>query len=127
MEHFAAPHIDEEMQRCIDLCEQCHRTCLETVAQYSLEQGGVHALPDQVRLMFDCSEMCQTAANFMLRGSQLFGYVCGLCSHICKVCADRCMTMSADEHMRSCAELCSRCADECLRMSKVAAGTEVLT
>ncbi len=100
----------ESMERCIDLCTQCHRSCL--AAATSGQSDG-----DHLRLLLDTAQMCQTAADFMLRNSPLHGYACGLCAHVCKVCHDRCQVGD----LADVAEVCARCADDCLNMSKLAA------
>src|SRR5215217_3671660 len=63
-------YLPQDMLDCIELCNDCHKACLET-AMYCLQQGGKHAEPNHVRLMFDCAEICQTSSNFMQRGSDL--------------------------------------------------------
>lgn len=112
----ATTHDSAQMQECIDNCTTCHRVCVET-ASYCLEQGGRHAEASHVRLLLDCAEICQTSANFMLRGSELHAYTCGACAEICARCADACERMGDDEQMRRCAEVCRRCADSCRGMA----------
>ncbi len=58
-----------EMQQCIQNCLDCHATCLKMAMNHCLETGGKHTEPAHFRLMMDCVEICQTSANFMLRGS----------------------------------------------------------
>jgi hypothetical protein len=73
----AAGHdLSEEMLHCIEVCSDCHKACLQTVP-YCLQTGG-HAEPNHIRLMMDCAEICQTSANFMLRGSDTRAYLCSL-------------------------------------------------
>ena len=60
-----------EMQSCIDECLRCHTTCLSTAMNHCLEEGGQHVEPKHFRLMIACAEICQTAANFMLIGTDL--------------------------------------------------------
>lgn len=112
----ATTHDSAQMQECIDNCTTCHRVCVQTVV-FCLEQGGGHAEASHVRLLLDCAEICQTSANFMLRGSELHAYTCGACAEICARCADACERMGDDEQMRRCAEVCRRCADSCRRMA----------
>ncbi len=101
-------HHQEAMARCIDLCGECHRSCLAAAVSGQADQ-------DHQRLLLDCAQMCQTATDFMVRASPLHGYVCGLCAHVCKVCHDRCQG-DLDEI----GQLCARCAESCMSMSKLA-------
>ena len=110
-------YLAQDVQDCIELCIDCHKACMET-AIYCLQQGGKHAEANHVRLMFDCAEICQTAANFMQRGSDLHHHTCAACAAICQRCAEDCERMSDDSRMATCAETCQRCADSCQRMSR---------
>jgi hypothetical protein len=85
---------------------------------YCLQKGGRHAEANHVRRLIDCAEMCQTSADFMLRGSELHVYTCGACAEVCNACAKSCESMADDEMMRRCAEACRTCAQECRKMSR---------
>ncbi len=108
---------DHDMNGCIDECEKCHRVCVEA-ASYCLEKGGRHAAPAHVRLLMDCAEICQTSANFMLRGSAAHKIICGACAEICERCAESCDGMSDDAQMKACAKTCRDCAESCRSMAK---------
>src|SRR5205814_907065 len=69
------PAITPEMRQCIQECQSCHSSCLETVT-HCLRKGGRHAEEGHIRLMLDCVEICQTSADFMLRGSDLHTRTC---------------------------------------------------
>jgi hypothetical protein len=117
-------YLSDEMLACIDVCRDCHRACLQTIP-YCLQIGGKHADPAHIRLMMDCAEICQTSANFMLRGSDLHRHTCGACAAVCRRCADDCQqlaeietpTTEGDNRMAACAEMCRRCAASCQRMA----------
>jgi hypothetical protein len=109
-------HITEEMRACIEECSTCHDICLETM-QHCLHMGGKHAEPHHIRLMQDCVEICQTSANFMLRGSDLHKHTCRACAEVCARCAADCAKMADDERMKTCADTCRSCAESCRRMS----------
>jgi hypothetical protein len=112
---------EQEMRRCIDECIECHRACLAAAGEEGWTDGGLR------QLLLDCAEICETATDFMLRRSNLHGYVCGLCAHICKVCGDRCDRVDGDvPSARGCAAICHICADTCLRLSKAAAYESML-
>ena len=106
--------ISEEMLACINLCLDCHKMCLATAMQYSLEIGGRHVEPGHFRLMMACAEICQTTANFMLMGSHLHSRICAICADVCDSCAHSCEAVgNADE----CGQVCRRCADMCREIS----------
>jgi hypothetical protein len=108
--------VSEDMQSCIELCLDCHRTCLETAA-YSLDQGPEHADPAFIRMLQDCADFCQTSADFMIRGSYLYSNVCSVCSIICEEAASDCDDHGDDPTIKECAEICRRCADSCREMA----------
>lgn len=109
-----------EMQQCIDECLRCSATCTRTV-QHCLELGGEHAEPGHITTLIDCADICQSSANFMLRGSQFHARICVACAEVCRTCEQECRRMGDDEMMRQCAEECLRCADSCDRMAGTAA------
>ena len=109
-----------DMQQCIQECLNCHSVCLATVAP-RLEMGGAHASPQHIGLLLDCAEICQTSANFMLRGSALHARTCGVCAEVCTRRAEECERMGDDAQMRACAEQCRRRAESCRRMATMAA------
>jgi hypothetical protein len=118
--HTAGSPMSQDMAQCIQECTNCHRVCLETVA-YCLQQGGRHAEAGHRRLLLDCAEICQTSANFMIRGSDLHGRTCAVCAEVCRRCAEDCERFGDDRQMRRCAEVCRRCAESCRRMTAMAA------
>ncbi len=113
--------LSHDMQVAIQNCLDCHSTCLSTVTLCCLPQGGAHAEAKHVALMLDCAEMCQTCANFMLRGSALHMRTCELCAQVCDMCAMDCQRFADDDHMQACAAVCRRCAESCRHMSLSAA------
>ena len=76
-----------------------------------------HAEAAHIRLLLDCAEICQTSANFMLRGSDLHARVCAVCAEVCERCAQDCETFEED-FMQACAQECRRCAESCRRMAQ---------
>ena len=118
MPHTAT--ITEEMIRCAKLCHECHTSCVELVP-HCLGSGGPHADPDHMILLLDCAQICETSADFMLRGSEEHVPMCAVCSRVCEACADSCEAIDPrDEDMRRCAEMCRRCAVSCKEMSRAA-------
>jgi hypothetical protein len=110
---------DPAMRDCIQQCWDCRDTCQATLYNYCLEQGGHHVEQAHVRLMADCIQACQTAADFMTRGSELHAVMCSACAEVCDACAESCEAME-DEAMDLCARTCRDCADSCRRMSQMA-------
>lgn len=106
----------KDVEQCLNNCTECHNICVE-VLTYCVEKGNKHTDPEHIRLLRDCAEICQTAANFMLRGSKLHGLVCKICAEICRKCADHCDKFAGDDKMKMCAEVCRRCADTCQQMA----------
>lgn len=109
-----------EMERCIDHCQECHEICVQTVT-HCLDMGGRHAETSHIRLLLDCAEICETSANFMIRGSDLHMETCRACAEVCERCADDCQRMADDNQMRICADACRQCAESCRRMAGVGA------
>jgi len=84
---------------------------------HCLEMGGAHVEPEHFRLMLDCAEICQTAANFMLRSSKHHPHVCAECADVCEDCAKSCEAVG---DMDDCVAACRRCAQTCSQMAKMA-------
>lgn len=109
-------HLPNEMKDCITACWDCRTLCQKTLFHHCLEMGGKHVEQRHVRLMIDCMEICQTAADFMVRGSDMHGAVCAACAEVCHACADSCDEVGGDE-MMACAQLCRECGESCDDMS----------
>lgn len=73
---------------------------------------------EHVKLMADCIQACQTAADFMVRNSQLHAATCAACADVCEACARSCEKIGGEE-MKRCAELCRKCAKSCREMGKM--------
>ncbi|MDQ3518518.1 MAG: four-helix bundle copper-binding protein [Gemmatimonadota bacterium] len=116
MHHDSEHKMSSGMKQCIEECTECHSICLET-AHHCLDKGGKHAESTHIGLLLDCAEICQTSANFMLRGSAHHGRTCAVCAEICRACEKSCRSFGDDEMMQRCAETCRRCAESCERMA----------
>lgn len=106
------------MKECIQLCWDCRTECQKALFNHCLEEGGDHVAPEHVKIMADCIQACQTAADFMVRGSSLHGVECAACAVVCEACAISCEDID-DEHMQKCADLCRQCAESCNEMAKM--------
>ncbi len=104
-----------EMQQCIDECLHCYRTCKEMAMSHCLQAGGRHVEPEHFRLMMNCSEICRTAADFMLSTSPLHAQVCAACAAVCDACAENCEQIG---EMDDCVQACRACALSCHQMSE---------
>lgn len=118
MERTTVIERPKEMEQCINDCLDCHSICLESV-DHCLKMGGRHASQDHIRLLLDCSEICQTSANFMLRGSDFSARVCEICAEIDDRCAESCDQFRDDKMMKACADVCRRDAESCRQMAKM--------
>ena len=107
----------DTMQHCMELCQRCHDTCLETLTHHCLAVGGKHAEKNHVRLMLDCIEICQTSANYLRRGSPQHAAICRACAEVCQACAESCEQLG---EMDECARICRECAESCRQMSQAA-------
>ena len=116
-------HDHDEMDECIEACLQCHVVCTMT-AQYCLAQGGERATIDLVGVLLDCAQICQTSADFMVRGSPYHTLTCAACAEICRACAEACRGAGGEEEMAHCAEMCETCATACERMAGAEAEDE---
>lgn len=114
-------HEHDLMDDCIEACLHCHVVCTMTV-QYAVSEGGELAELNRIGLMLDSAQICQTSADFLVRGSPYYTLTCSACADICRACADACREIEGDEHMAHCVEACESCADLCEQMA--ASGAE---
>jgi hypothetical protein len=105
------------MNDCLKDCEDCHLVCEETI-MYCLALGGAHAEAEHIGLLMDCAQICQTSADFMIRGSSNHESVCGVCAQLCNLCADDCEQLGDDEQMQACVEMCRKCAQSCEQLAQ---------
>lgn len=108
-------HMNSEMKDCIELCWECRASCQSALFTHCLEEGGEHLEAGHVRIMTDCIQMCQLAADSMTRNSPLHQTICSACAKICEACGESCEALEG-EHMKECAALCRDCADSCRTM-----------
>jgi hypothetical protein len=109
---------NQHTKACVELCWECRTECQETLYNHCLPMGGKHVEAEHVKLMIDCIQACQTAADFMVRGSKLHASECAACADVCEACAKSCEKVGGEE-MKKCAEICRRCAQSCRDMSQM--------
>ncbi|MGE5522421.1 MAG: four-helix bundle copper-binding protein [Rhodospirillaceae bacterium] len=103
-----------QTQKCIDDCIRCYQTCLQMAMNHCLELGGKHVEPQHFRSMITCSEICRTAADFMLSSSPLHVQTCAVCAQVCDDCARSCEQVG---DMDLCVQACRQCAESCREMA----------
>lgn len=108
----------KELQECIKLCWECRTECQEMLYNHCLPTGGKHVEAEHVKLMADCIQACQTAADFMVRNSRFHASECAACADVCEACALSCERIGGEE-MEHCAKVCRRCAESCRGMGKM--------
>jgi hypothetical protein len=64
--------------------------------------------------MTACTEICRTAAHFMLMNSEHAKHLCKEWAEIFDQCEADCEKFG---NMKDCVEACRRCADECRKMA----------
>lgn len=106
--------MNEATKTCVDHCLACYREFLFTAMNHCLETGGKHTEPAHFRLMVTCSEMCRTAAHFMLIGTEHHKHTCRECAEICEECANDCERVG---DMDDCVAACRKCAEACRSMA----------
>ena len=111
----AGKTFDTDMARCIDSCTRMHQVAL-TAAGHALRHGNGENSNHVIRVLSDCVEMCQTAANFMLRGSPNHTRVCAVNAEICREVAKTCGEFE-DEAMRTVTKAAEECAEACESMA----------
>jgi hypothetical protein len=107
-------NLSGEMKSCIEACQRCYATCVQTAMQHCLQMGGPHTEPKHFQLMMACAEICRTSAGLMLIGSPSHLLQCELCAKICEECAADCERIGG---MEECVTACRSCAKECRQMA----------
>ena len=106
------------VKSCIENCLECFQICAQTMV-YCLEKGGKHADLRHIKLLNDCSKICNMSAVFMLGRSDYHPSICQVCAEICEACAKSCEAFAGDEMMKACAEISRKCATSCGDMAKI--------
>ena len=109
--------MSSSLVECFQECSDCYKVCAQLI-DYCLTKGGTHAEAQHIKLLQDCSFVCQLSADFMIRNSKFHSSVCKICADICKECAKSCEALAAgDETMKACIVQCRKCATSCEKMS----------
>jgi hypothetical protein len=103
-----------DLSECRDACSKTHLICAQA-AVHVLVKGDPHPR-DLVRTLWDCGDICITAANLLTRGSPHHAATCRACADICEACAQACGALD-DPILRSCADACRESARLCREMA----------
>ena len=66
----------------------------DTLFDYCLEGGGKCVEQAQLKLITDCIQICQIAAEVMAHNSKLHNVLCIACAEACEACANLCRKMA---------------------------------
>jgi hypothetical protein len=113
----------DDMQECIEECLNCHAVCTMTL-QHCIASGGDRTEVNLIGILLDCAELCQTSANYMLRGSPYHVITCAASAELCRACEEACRAVSDDEQLAHCADVCAACAEVCDRMAQMGSEEE---
>lgn len=101
---------------CIAECMECHRVCMETLT-HCFSEGKSYVEATHLQLLLDCSQICQTATDFMIRQSDLVCRTCEIAAYVCEKTSVSCERWaSSDPQMKRCMEVCSRCGECCRKV-----------
>lgn len=100
----------DDLQACIEACEEALHACQECAAADIREGGDAQC----ALINLDCADICAATLNALARGSQHHGDFCALCAHLCRVCAQACEIHAGKHaHCKRCQEACEACATAC--------------
>ena len=117
MSHATEHQMDTLLRQCAQECMNCYASCTACSA-HCLELGGAHGGRVHQTLLADCARLCATAADLMLRESNMHEAICGICADACRACEQSCNSLShGDQMMDDCAKTCHRCAEACAQMA----------
>lgn len=103
---------DTGLERCIALCNECNRVCLQQI-EHCLSLGGAHSEPGHISTLLTCASVCRTTSELMSIESDWYATMCDLCAQVCDECADACEELG---EMEECVAACQDCAEECRAM-----------
>lgn len=98
---------------CLQACLHCQQVCRKTAFDMS-PAAASEANADDIRMLFECAELCRLSADWQLSGSQYSRQICAVCAQVCRECESRCV---GKIDMEECEYVCRRCAESCEAMS----------
>ena len=108
----ARPGVDD----CVRACEESERACNRAI-RFGVERGGIHADPEHLRLLLECSRMCARSAEILRRGWWEHSAICRECADLCEACVTDCLGFD-DRLLQACATVCQRCVRCCRRFAR---------
>src|SRR3989344_5321677 len=95
------------MQECIQNCLECFQIC-SYVVEHCLNKGGGHADPVHIKLLDDCSRICNLSADFMIRHSEFHASTCDIWRYLtlveisfaCSCQGSKVMTCTKKSHLQ---------------------------
>lgn len=100
------------IQECVTSCLSCYAACVSATKDYRSDKEDDATL---FSVLSDCALVCQTTANFLLRGSDAMGWMCAVNARICDRCAREC----GRQQLFECATACRECAALCHKLARV--------
>jgi hypothetical protein len=98
--------MSRQMQECMDACRECQKWCVALETSSGLDSTTIQTTKD-------CSEMCETCSNFVMRESRFSADICKLCAEVCRACAAACDKTSQGSIAKECAAACRGCMETC--------------
>ncbi|OQB24878.1 MAG: hypothetical protein BWY11_00804 [Firmicutes bacterium ADurb.Bin182] len=98
-------------QACINALNRCAQGCLECFAK-CLDEDEARNRTDLIKVLCDCSKICQLASMLLMENSKFSKQFCEFCADILESCALSCSRFE-DKYCVKCAEECNICAIEC--------------
>jgi hypothetical protein len=115
-EERSAVRLSKEVRECIEAASECYTVSAETF-NYCVGSPGLDE-PQMLRLLIDCGEVCQTAQNALLRGSELSVMLAAVSVEACEKLAETCRALDgSDDQLMRCAEACDQAADCCRQLA----------
>jgi len=110
----------DELAHCIGSCVICATTCT-ACADACLAEEMEHDLTECIRTNLDCSDVCRTTGQALMRQTQpdwsLLAHQTDACRIACNACALICeQHAEMHEHCRICAEACRQCEAACAKL-----------
>jgi len=109
--------ISQEARDCIEATSATYTVSAETFHYCLAGDEGLRD-PRHLRLLIDCGEVCQTAQNSLLRGSELSVMLAAVCVEACESLAESCRALDgSDDQLTRCAEQCDEAANCCRKLA----------
>jgi hypothetical protein len=109
--------ISQEARDCIEATSDTYSVSAETFNYCLAGDAGLRD-PRHLRLLIDCCEVCQTAQNSLLRGSEVSTMLAAVCVEACEQLAESCRALDgSDDQLIRCAEQCDEAADCCRKLA----------